>query len=220
MYIVVFDCPLRKGIKVKIAKFFLLFAILSLSACAGLEKMPWVNDPQQYEEVTVRWLRMPGKGFVDQDGVCNVQLVDSERGLEDFYPQMKACRKGAVRATATASMKKVEVKKIRIYAVKTYSDVQNRAIDIFGMKWYKAAANRSASSVCWQGIDCKGVVGFLFEGTGWDGIVIGQRYMSHAGHEMKHLYDGPYHYSSMHWKEPGKVFVPEKDPVVATPKLD
>ena len=189
-----------------VVKFFLAASLLVLAACAALDRSPWTNDPAQYEEVTVRWLRMPGAGFVDQDGICNVQLVDSEAGLQRFYSQVQACKKAEARHVATKAMKAVQTKKIRIFAVKTSSDVQNRSIDIFGMRSYKAAVKRSASSICWQGIDCKGIVAFVFDGNGWDGIVVTQGYMYAAGHEMKHVYDGQYHYSNMRWKEPGKEF--------------
>jgi hypothetical protein len=192
----------------KALKVFLMAVLVALSGCAALDKAPWRNDPSKYEEVTVRWLRMPGSGFVDQDGVCNVQLLDSEEGLKGFYSQVQTCRQGSVRQVATEEMKEVGTKKIRIFVQNTTSDVENRSIDIYGMQSYKATVSRAAVVGCWQGVNCRVIGGFIFSGYGWDGIVIARSHIYGVGHEVKHLYDGDYHYPSMRWKSAGKSFVP------------
>lgn len=201
----------------KIVKAFALLILLLLAGCASLGSTTWQGDPQQYQEATVRWLRMTGKGFVDQDGTCNVQLADSEQGLAGFLSQMEACRKGIVRATATEQMKKVEAKKLRLFVVKTAAEAESRWVDHIGMRAYKALSRRMIPTVCVEGYTCKGVVGFQFDGSGYCGIVIAQHYISRAGHEMKHCYDGEYHYASMRWKESGSAFVPEPAPVATKP---
>lgn len=193
----------------KALKVFLLTVLIALSGCAALDRAPWREDPSKYEEVTVRWLRMPGSGFVDQDGVCNVQLVDNEEGLKGFYSQVQTCRQGGMRQMVTEEMKEIGTKKIRIFVQKTTSDVENRSIDIYGMERYKATVKKASVVGCWEGINCRVIAGFIFSGSGWDGIVIARTHLYGIGHEMKHLYDGDYHHPSMRWKSAGKSFVPK-----------
>lgn len=194
----------------KVLKIIAMLCILALSGCAALDKTPWKNEAGAYEEITVRWLRMAGNGFVDQDGICTVQAVDSEAGLKVFYSQVENCRMGAaLRAHATEQMKAVAVKKFRLYVVRTSADVENYYAGQYGMRNFKAISRRAAEPICWEGIDCRGIVGFEFEGDGWSGIVIGQRYMSELGHEFKHIVDGYFHYASGRWKSAGTAFTPE-----------
>lgn len=200
-------------------KIFLSMVLLALAGCAALDKTPWKQDTAAFETAKVRWLRMAGQGFIDQDGVCNVQLVDSEKELRGFSSQLEKCRTDSVRGHVTEQMKAVEVVTLRVFKVKTTSDVENYLIGQYGMRYYKAMIRQGNQSSCQNGIGCwmeenrNHAAGFYFQEGGWCGIVISKGFLWGLGHEFKHCTDGDYHYASMRWKAPPKVFVPQQSAV-------
>lgn len=185
-----------------------LFVVASMMAtgCAmNPQAKVWAENPTSYEEVAIKWHRNPGKGYLDTEGTCNIQAVDDEDsadGLKVVYAQILKCRTAIERMPVTNEGRKLEKKTVRIYIVPKPGDVEQRMIDFYGWRFYKATMRASGKpDVCGfgTGVRCVTMSGFYMNLPDWSGIVIAKGYLSDVGHELKHVYDGNWHMGA-HWR--------------------